>query len=284
MRKTLSIGNFDGVHLGHQSVLRRLKESGDYSIVFTFSNHPAEVLHDAPISRLTTLSHRLSLIKKSGIDTTILEPFTFEFSKQTSEQFLTLLKKELNFSHLILGHDAVIGSDRNRDLTELSHKLNFHLEYLKPIKIEETIVSSSEIRKAIHEGDLEKAGALLGRPYSIFTTVQSGLGKGATLGFHTANLPVEELALPPLGVWAVHVVTDRKRHLAVANLGHAPTLHRNRPPFLEVHLIDKDVNLLEKELEVFFLKYLRAEQRFSTIEALREQIQRDISFTKQSFT
>lgn len=280
----LTIGNFDGVHLGHQALLRRLKQACEKRCVVTFSTHPSVVLHQSPISYLTTLSHRLSLFEKMGIDETFLIPFSKEFSKLDSKTFLTTLKNNIPFTHLILGHDAVIGHDRNHDLYDLSHALNFTLEYLEPVQIDGKIVSSSEIRKCIQLGNLEQAGIFLGRPYSIFASVGAGQGKGKKLGFHTANLPVEELALPPFGVYAVEVKLHQEKLPAVANLGHAPTLHMNRPPCLEVHLIDEQRNLYGEELEVFFLKYLRQEKRFENPEALKLQIEKDIKATKEMFT
>jgi len=272
----LTIGNFDGVHLGHQALLHRLRQAAEHTIVFTFSNHPSEILHKTTISHLTTLSHRLALFEKIGIDSTILVPFSDSFSRMTAKKFLTQLKETIPFTHLILGHDAVIGHDRKNDLCDLSDQLAFSLEYLEPVLIDGKIISSSEIRRCILSGNLADAGRLLGRPYSIFATVQRGCGKGRSLGFQTANLSVEKLALPPLGVYVVDVKIHHETFLAVANLGHAPTLHKNRPPYLEVHLIDDHQDLYGKELEVFFLNYLRPEKCFASLEALKSQIRQDI--------
>jgi riboflavin kinase / FMN adenylyltransferase len=277
----LTIGNFDGVHLGHQALFKRLKQAAPHASVITFSNHPEEVLRKTSIPHLTTLAHRLALFEKMGIDDTILIPFSEEFSKQTARGFLTQLKLAIPFTYLILGHDAVIGHDRKHDLYDLCEELSFTLEYLEPVHINGTIISSSAIRKCIHAGQLADASLLLGRPYSIFATVQHGQGKGRSLGFHTANLPVEELALPPLGVWAVNVKISHETLPAVANLGHAPTLHKDRPLCLEVHLIDDFRDLYGKELEVFFLKYLRPEKHFESLEALKTQIGQDILRAKE---
>jgi riboflavin kinase / FMN adenylyltransferase len=272
----LTIGNFDGVHLGHQTLLRHLRQTAEQTIVFTFSNHPSEILHKTTTPYLTTLPHRLELFEKIGIDNTILIPFSESFSKKTAKVFLTQLKETIPFTHLILGHDAVIGHDRKNNLYELSEQLAFSLEYLEPVLVDGKIISSSEIRKCILSGHLTDAGHLLGRPYSIFATVQHGCGKGRSLGFHTANLSVEKLTIPPLGVYAVDVKIQHETFLAVANLGHAPTLHKNRPPYLEVHLIDEHRDLYGEELEVFFLNYLRPEKCFPNLGALQSQIQQDI--------
>lgn len=274
----VTIGNFDGVHLGHQALLKRLNEVASHKVVLTFSNHPNEILHHAPISYLTTLPHRLALLEALGVSDVILIPFTEHFSKQTAKEFLTHLKEELPFSHLILGHDAVIGSDRQKDLSLLSRQLSFTLEYLKPVQVEDIIVSSSEIRKHIQQGKLSETCLFLGRPYSIYATVQQGEGKGAALGFHTANLPVNELALPPLGVYAVHVIHQEKTYPAVANLGHAPTLHHNRPIILEVHLLNTNQPLYGQAIEVCFRHFIRLEQCFANPEQLKTQITKDINY------
>ncbi|MFC2049050.1 riboflavin biosynthesis protein RibF [Chlamydiota bacterium] len=272
----LSIGNFDGIHLGHQAILKRLKELAPQIAVFTFTNHPAEVLRGASISRLTTLAHRLALLEKWGVDHVILATFTHAFAEQSAETFLRALKMQIPFSHLILGHDAAIGHDRRRDLQSLSKPLAFALEYLEPVTLNSQIVSSSAIRKHILAGELKQASALLGRPYSIFATVEPGQGKGREIGFHTANLPVNGLALPPLGVYAVEVHLGNERLPAVANLGHAPTLHTDRPAYLEVHLINDQRDLYGKQLDVVFLKYIRPEKQFANRAELQAQIAQDI--------
>lgn len=279
----LTIGNFDGIHLGHSAVLNRLKEKAVYPIVFTFSNHPSEILRKEPISRLTTLSHKLSLLQATGVAATILIPFTEDFSKQSAYSFLRFLKEKIPFTRLILGHDAKIGHDRKQNLQEDCEKLNIQLEYISPVRIENEIISSSKIRNAILHGDLKRASSYLGRPYSISSTVQAGEKKGEKIGFHTANLTVDELTLPPFGVYAVSVCLEDGIYPAVANLGQAPTLHKNRAPLLEVHLIDMHKNLYDKNLEVIFISFLRREKKFESLHALREQISRDIQTTKNLF-
>ncbi|MFZ0565121.1 MAG: bifunctional riboflavin kinase/FAD synthetase [Chlamydiales bacterium] len=282
----LTIGMFDGMHLGHQALINRLVEKDGHCVVLTFSNHPAQVLYQKKISLLTSLSHRLALFEQKKVDTVILLPFTNEFSKQSATSFLTLLKQHLRFTHLILGHDSAIGQGREGDrphLFSIANSLNFSLEYIEPIQVEKMVVSSSEIRKKIESGDLKTTSRLIGRDYSIFARVARGAGKGQILGFQTANLPVEGLCLPPLGVWAVKVMVDNQIYWAVANLGHAPTLHVHRPLCLEVHLLSCQKQFYGKEMEVIFLKHLRSERRFATLEMLKKQIKKDIFHAKQFF-
>lgn len=283
---SLTIGNFDGVHLGHQAILSKLC---DQKVVFTFSNHPLEVLKNRPCFRLTTSSHRLKLLSQHGVDTTIIVPFTEAFSKQSPEAFLKYLRTYVPFSHLTLGHDAVIGHGRKGDITHLhtlSKQSGFTLNYLNPIIQNGITVSSSVIRSHIQAGNFEQASLLLGRPYSILAPVEPGAQHGRLLGFHTANLKVHTLCLPPLGVYVVKGIINGKDCIGVANLGHAPTLHANRPAVLEVHFIDYRGELYEKEIEIFFLKFLRHEIRFDSIEALKKQIQLDVdsalAYSKES--
>lgn len=273
---SLTIGNFDGIHLGHQAILSRLTNR---KVVFTFSNHPAEVLYAKPSSRLITFSHRLHLLSSYGIDTTLVTPFTEAFSKQSAEEFLLKLRAFIPFSHLVLGHDAVLGHARQGDSTQLlklAKREGFLLEYLEAVKLDGIIVSSSEIRKQIQLGSFERANQLLGRPYSILAPIEPGAQNGRLLGFQTANLNVNGLCLPPLGVYAVSALLKGKHYQGVANLGRAPTLHADRPPILEVHLLDYDGELYGEELEVVFLKFLREERRFDSIEDLKAQIHKDI--------
>ncbi len=275
----LTIGNFDGVHLGHQAVIHRLKQAAAHTVVFTFSNHPQEILRGSPLSLLTTLPHRLALLQEAGIDQAVVIPFTKPFSEQTAKVFLSQLKRDIPFTHLILGHDAMVGSDRETNLRKLCGELAFSLEYLPPFSIDGQVISSTLIRKAIQEGDLTLASRLLGRPYSILGTVQPGHGKGASLGFPTANIPVANLILPPLGVYAVDALIDGKSCPAIANLGKAPTLHTDRPPCLEVHLINQQRNLYNQPLEVRFKKFLRSERKFESITDLQKQIAIDIQMS-----
>lgn len=282
----LTIGMFDGLHLGHQAVLSHLIEKKKHSIVLTFSNHPLEILHQKKIPHLTTLAHRLELLAQAGVDTAIVIPFTHTFSKQSAKVFLSYLKQLVPFSDLVLGYDATIGHERKGDrsqLVALALLLNFTLEYIDPILIDKITISSSRIRRLIEGGSLEKVSRLLGRRYSILTRVEQGSGKGRLLGFQTANGAVEGLSLPPFGVYAVHVIFQKQCYLGVANLGYAPTVHTHRPAFLEVHLLECNKSLYGEEIEVIFLKYLRAERCFPTPERLIEQIKKDIAHADRFF-
>lgn len=282
---TLTIGNFDGVHLGHQEILTRMKCSA-HPTGITFSNHPSEIVSSKPTLRLITLPHKLQLLHQYGLESLVLLPFTKEFSKQSAKDFLTHVKKYIPFTKVILGHDAVIGFQRegNKELMRtLSQDLDFELEYIEAVTYEDVTISSSTIRSLIQKGAFVEIEKYLGRPYSILGCVEKGAGVGKTVGFNTANLSVEGLCLPPLGVYATIVIHDHKPHAAVTNLGIAPTMRKDEKCLLEAHLLDYQEDLYNEEIEVIFMQYLRSEKTFSSIEALREQIADDVTRTKSLF-
>jgi len=267
MSRALTIGNFDGVHLGHQRILERLKQLSKKPTVFTFSNHPSEILRETSKPLLSTIEHKIALLKKFGVET-IIEPFTEEFSKQTPEEFLS----KLDFSHLVLGHDAAFGHKREgqkEELQRLSRKMGFSLEYIEPVHYQDRAISSSYIRSVIEKGDFLTASHLLSRPYSIQGRVIRGAGRGFL--YPTANIDVSTLCLPPLGVYSVRL----NDQMGIANLGVAPTFGE-RQKLLEVHLLDFDGNLYDQMVEIVFLRFIRVERKFASKEALAIQIKEDI--------
>lgn len=285
----LTIGNYDGVHLGHQEVLNRLASVAEKkqakTAVLTFENHPSTVLRPtSPFQQICTLEHRLLLLEKLGIDLVILLPFTKEFSEQSAETFIKSIKTHLAFPALILGHDATIGKDREGDhqqVFQLASQLNFQVEYLPEYTLDGVRISSSKIRQEIKSGNLDAVAKHLGRKYSIYTKVQAGAGKGQKIGFRTANLAITGLCLPPLGVYAVRIIHGNKESKGVANLGIAPTVRLDKTPVLEVHILDTSENLYDQSIEVIFVGYLRAEQKFANIDELKSQISQDISAAKK---
>jgi len=284
----LTIGNFDGLHLGHQAVINRVKELAqkeqEHSIVLTFLNHPSEVLNpDKAVSKLCTQKHKIKLLDELGIDAVILLRFTQEFSRQTAEEFLKKIYERFPFKHLILGHDAVMGKDRQgnpEQIKKLAQSLNFQVQYISPYLIEGKPVSSSSIREALRTGNLQDVEKMLGRKYSIYSNVGTGKGKGRGLGFPTANIDTDSLCLPPLGVYAVSAKVDGKTFPGVANLGIAPTVRDDGKPILEVHLFDRSIDLYGKDVEVNFHGYIRPEKKFSDLTHLKERIGLDIEEAK----
>lgn len=280
----LTIGNFDGVHRGHQAVLNHVKlltGSEGESVVLTFLNHPSGVLNpNKPVPLLCHISHRLNLIEKIGISTSICIPFTLELAKKSAAAFIQQLRQSIPFTHLVLGFDATIGCDKQGDqmvMSKLSRENNFQIFYQKEFCFNKQPVSSTEIRTALKLGNLHQVESLMNRPYSIFSTVISGLGKGKLLGFATANLDVSGLCLPPYGVYAVDVIIKAKKISGIANLGIAPTIRYSLSPRLEVHLLDAfESECYGENIEVIFLKFIRPEKKFSDFNELASQIALDI--------
>lgn len=285
----LTIGNFDGMHRGHQQVLQQVKNYADqhhaHSALITFENHPSTILRpDQPVELICSLEHRLKLFEEMGIKTVFLLTFNQDFANQTAEDFLIRLRQKLPFSHFVLGHDATLGRDRQGDpkvMQKLSERLGFTLEYLDSFLFGDLPISSSQIRRAIRTGDFKTASDLLGREYGIRGIVQKGMQVGGKLGFPTANLDVRGMCLPPRGVYAVKIQYENHEFHGVANLGTAPTVRDTKDPLLEVHLLDFEGDLSNECIEVIFVEFLRGEEKFENVEKLRSQIQIDISKAKQ---
>ncbi|MEI8365349.1 MAG: bifunctional riboflavin kinase/FAD synthetase [Parachlamydiaceae bacterium] len=285
----LTIGTFDGVHLGHQVILNHVvhlaKKQHAKSVVITFSNHPTDVLRSKqPIPSLCSMPHKLKLLEEIGVDVIIALPFTKEFSEQSPEEFLCAVQQTIPLQTLILGSDAHIGKDRTGDretLTALSKKMHFYLEYLPDSTIGGSRISSSRIRDSLQRGDFQEVATLLGRPYTLYAPVLKGNGRGAPMGFPTLNLSMEDLCHPPLGVYTVNLRHKGKTYDGVANLGFAPTLHQARSLLLEVHLLDVTIDLYGSLVEVEFHEFLRPEQHFESVSALRAQIAHDIDDAKK---
>lgn len=279
----ITIGVFDGVHKGHKSLIEKVKQFSkqEPSALITFSNHPKSFFNEGNKNILiSTIDHKIELIKSTGIDCLFVIPFTKEFSEITAKSFLNTIKESLNPSKIILGYDAVIG--RNREGTKefvekLAPILGIEVEYIKPVYENNQIISSTKIRDLISSKEFEQASTLLGRPYSIYSRVQKGKSQGKLFGFPTANINVNHLQLPPLGVYKVSIKYKNQLFNAIANLGKRPTVNKEyADPLLEVHIFDFDENLYEEYIEVIFHKFIRNEKRFNSIDELIAQIKDDI--------
>jgi riboflavin kinase/FMN adenylyltransferase len=285
--RTITIGNFDGIHRGHQKVLHKVLSCKKPVAVVTFKNHPSQILRPEKKSPLImTNEHKIQCFETLGIDFLMMIPFTKDLSEQSAEEFLLSLYQKIPFETLVLGHDATLGKGKHGDkkvVQELAKKIGFKVIYTEEFIVEGSPLSSSRIRHHIQKGELERASLFLGRPYSIVAKVMQGLGLGKTIGARTANLDVSELVTPPQGVWAVKAKVRGELIPAVANLGIAPTVRHSSDVRLEVHLLDGSPNLEGEIIEVFFSRYLRAEHKFESLQALGEQIQEDIAQARQIF-
>lgn len=285
----LTIGFFDGVHLGHQKLFKKMNqikgESG-YNYALTFSNHPKTVLKPgSSFPLITTLEHKIDLIKEQEVDALFVLPFSEELKEASADDFLSALMESISFTDLVLGPDATIGKNKEGDLDLLKllgKKYSFKLHQLETFQMKDTPISSTLIRKAIEEGKIEKASQYLGRPYSIIAPLISGQQEGTKLGFPTLNFDIEDLVIPPLGVYKVKARFNSKDHLAVANIGYAPTVQERKIPVLEVHLLNQKSVETNEKVEIVFEKFIRPEQKFHSLDELKNQIQKDINLIQQT--
>lgn len=289
-----AIGVFDGVHLGHQQVIRQTiadaRQHEAVAVVITFDCHPNTIVAPARTPPLIySLPQKLRVIESLGADTTLLIHFDRAFSEQPGEAFIRELARDCGPIHsLCVGATFTFGHKRSGDvalLHELGRELKFIVHGLAAVSLDGDAVSSTRIREAVRSGDLYAASQMLGRAYSLSGRVIRGDQLGRKLGFPTANLDVSGLVLPPHGVYAIHAaVLGQPQHRAVLNLGLRPTLAQSEPQLqVEAHLLDFSGDLYDQELEVTFVEKLRDEQKFPSVDALREQIARDIAAARERF-
>jgi riboflavin kinase/FMN adenylyltransferase len=289
----VSIGVFDGVHLGHQAILaanrRRAVELGAASTVVTFRRHPKRVLLGRAPRMLTSLEHRLELFRRAGVDHTLVLTFDEELKNLAAEDFVSrYLVEGLDARAFVLGFDSKFGRDR-RGTPELLSSLGFDVQVVEKVLVDERGVSSTVLREAVELGELERARAMLGRPVSILGTVVHGDARGRELGFPTANLDLHHELHPPPGVWAGTArVLDRegapsRSHPAVANIGFRPTIGGEAPerPLVEVHLLDFEGDLYGRQVELIFAAKLRGERRFGSLEELTRAIASDVAAARE---
>lgn len=287
----ISIGVFDGVHLGHQAILAanraRAAALGARSTVVTFDTHPKGTLLGHAPRTLTGLEHRLELFRRAGIEHTLVLSFDAELRERSAEDFTRrTLVGDLGARAFVLGFDNKFGRDR-RGTPELLRGLGLDVEVVGKVEIGGRAVSSTAIREAVELGDLEGAARMLGRPVSVLGTVVQGARRGRELGFPTANLDLHHELHPPPGVYAGQATLlgapDGGDLPAVANIGVRPTLpgQRTAEPTLEVHLLDFEGDLYGRDLEFAFLAALRRETRFAGPQELVAQIARDVARARE---
>ena len=282
----LAIGFFDGVHLGHQQIIRQTltdaRQHEALALVVTFDHHPNTVVapHRVP-PLIYSLPQKLRAIESLGADRLLLLRFDKPFSEQTGDAFIRCLARDLGqVQSLCVGANFLFGHKRTGNvelLKRLGAELKFAVHGLAAISLDGKAISSTRIRQAVRAGDLDAASQMLGRAYSLAGRVVRGDGLGQQLGFPTANLDTAGLVLPPNGVYAVQAEAAGRRYRCVLNIGHRPTLQSPAPQLrVEAHLIDFAGDLYGQELEVTFVEHLRPEKQFPSLADLRAQIARDI--------
>lgn len=292
VQTVITIGTFDGVHKGHQKILRHLeeikKQKNLKSIVFTFHPHPRKIIqqdYKSDIKLLTTKSEKIQLLQKFDIDYLLFCPFTKEFSEIEPEKFVQYLAEHLNIKHIIIGYDHRFGKDRKGDITtflRLKEKYKFEVEQISAETINEINVSSTKIRQYLLNGDIQKANALLGYNYFITGKVVEGKKFGRQIGIPTANICVDDKdkLIPANGVYCVYVKVQNKIYNGSMNIGFNPTIDTNQEEKLEVHILNFNEDIYYQDIQIYFNQRIRDEKKFNSLEELKDQIVQDIERCK----
>ena len=280
----LTIGVFDGVHLGHKYLISQLTEHAQQqnllSGVVTFNQHPQEILSpQTKLPFLTDLATRAELLKNEGVEAIITLSFTRELAQLSARQFVSLLKKYLRMRGMVIGPDFALGRNREgttNTLCALGQDMDFSVTVIPPIMVNGEMVSSTAIRKALADGDMKRVVNLIGRPFSLHGHVITGSGRGVGLGFPTANLDVNsEQALPADGVYATWAFINGKAYQSMTNIGKRPTFG-DGPRTVEVYVINYHSDLYGRKLTIDIIERLRGEKKFDTVEELKKQMTEDV--------
>ncbi len=287
----VTIGSFDGVHRGHQILVRDMVESageqGVPAVVLTFFPHPSVVLRGrTPSFYINTPDEKAQLLGELGVDLVVTQKFDLELSRVKAGEFLELLRRHLTFTTLWIGEDFSLGHQREGNrlfLARAARQSGFHLKVVPPLNVGGEVVSSTRVREALRSGDVSRVASYLGRPFGLPGIVVKGSARGAKLGIPTANLSIwEERAIPGAGVYACRVDVGHGKYQGVTNIGVRPTFERREPsPVVETHILDFEGDLYGKEITLEFIDRLRDERRFPGPEALLTQIERDIGRARE---
>jgi riboflavin kinase / FMN adenylyltransferase len=287
----LAIGVFDGVHLGHQAVISTSAEhartANGTPVVVTFDPHPEKILRpDKAPHLLTATEHKIALTRTFGVRHLLIIPFDKQFAATEPEDFVQQLVQHSNpLREICVGHKWSFGKNRRGNLqllTKLGAEFDFNVVGIPPVTVNGEIVSSTTIRRAVEAGDLKKAAAMLGREYTILGTVVRGDDLGKKIGFPTANLSAHSEQFPPNGVYFAEAKLDGVVYPGVVNLGYRPTVSSGKSDrVLEIHLLDFDRDIYGKDLELRFVRYLRPEKKFENVDALVQQIKRDVEQARE---
>jgi len=283
----LTLGTFDGVHVGHRKIIEQLtktanKENLD-SVVLTFFPHPRMVLQDADIKLLNTLEEKTELMANLGVNHFIIHPFDKEFSRLSAEEFVEdILVNKLQISKIIIGYDHRFGRNRTAnidDLIRFGKMFDFEVIQISAQEIADVSVSSTKIRNALNEGNVSIANEYLTKPYSLTGTIQTGKGIGKTIQFPTANLKVDSdyKLIPKNGVYAVKSLMQNTWVYGMMNIGNNPTVS-GETTTIEIHFFDFDKDLYAQKIKVELIQFLRDEQKFENLEALQKQLNADKTF------
>lgn len=280
------MGTFDGVHIGHRKILEKVTqntENSEYeSLVLTFFPHPRMVLQgQSDVKLLNTISEKIDLLEKIGIQNLVIHPFDESFSRLTAEEFVKdVLVDQFHIQKIIIGHDHRFGKNRTAnidDLVTFGKQYNFEVEQISVQEIKDVSISSTKIRKALTEGNMALANEYLGYDYFLTGTILKGKQLGRTIGFPTANLQIEEdyKLIPRNGAYVVKSTINQKTVFGMMNIGFNPTLGEGKLS-IEIHYFDFDADLYDQKIAVSLLAYLRPEQKFDSVTLLKKQLEKDM--------
>ena len=284
-KTVVTIGTFDGVHIGHQKIIKRLintgKAEGLQSVILTFFPHPRMVLQkDSNIKLINTINERHDILDDLGLDYLIIKKFTEEFSRLSAEDFVKqILVDKLNAKKVIIGYDHRFGRNRNADINDLKdfgEAFGFEVEEISAQDINDVSVSSTKIRTALNEGKIDKANTFLGYNFMLTGKVAKGKGLGKQLGFPTANIEIEEdyKIIPKRGSYIVNAIINDARVYGMMNIGMNPTVNGNKQT-IEVHFFDFHKDIYEITIKINLLHRIRDEEKFESVEALKLQLAKD---------
>lgn len=285
----LTVGVFDGVHRGHREIIYKLVKDAHANnanaVVLTFEPHPASVLTGKEIHCLTTPDERADLLGSLGVDTVITQRFTPDLSTVPAHEYMSRLKTHLGLSHLLIGYDFALGKGREGNaprLKEIGSELGYTVEVAPALSDESGVISSTEIRKLVSIGNMGEAAKLLGYPYRMSGEIIRGAGRGKKISFPTANVDyATQKVAPPNGIYACWAQLGNERFMAATNIGFNPTFTPERQtPSLEAYLLDFDRDIYGEVLTLEFVARLREEIRYTTVEALIDQIHDDVNQTR----
>ena len=280
----VAIGKFDGIHLGHRQLLGEIiakKQERMQAVVFTFNPSPNVLFSKDVEKELTSLEEKRQLFENLGVDVLVEFPLTYETAATEKEVFVKdILVNKLNAKFIVAGSDLSFGKNGEGNSTfllEESEKYDFSVKIIDKIAYKGEIISSTLVRKAIADGDVKKARFMLGSPYLVQGVVEKGKQLGRTIGFPTVNIsPEKEKLLPPNGVYKTEVIVDGRVYEAITNVGCKPTVTDDGRIFVESYLYNFMENIYGKKIEVYFLEFMRKEQKFSSVEELKKQLQTDM--------
>ena len=289
-QSVITIGTFDGVHVGHRAIMQRLvaaaKEQGLVSTVLTFFPHPRMVLQkNSDIKLINTLSEKKQLLENIGLDYFVVEPFTHEFSRLSALEYVRdILVTQLKAKKIIIGYDHRFGRNRNADIQDLKkygEQFGFEVEEISAQQLDEVSVSSTKIRKALAKGDIHTANTYLGYAFTIEGVVTKGKALGRTIGYPTANLHVPQTykLIPKNGVYVVKALVNNTLTYGITSIGTNPTVGGTAKS-IETFFLDTSTDLYGKELQLQFLQHIREEATFKDLESLKQAIQKDEAFAR----